>query len=342
MKKLEAMLVDHELSPFQPVNGQNLTFKNAALDATVGTQSTINDQPGTDHIDHEFFESLLKSEVINGPQSSSHPLDAVTSQPLPAQLDFPSSPRMPSHRSPLLPQDMQPPSTPIHSYPPGDHETIKDYRNGNIFPSSYLARIRGPVDSTFSNDNWGDEHYFSAPRPFRYLEDFRPNPHHKVDNHAIGKGLHGRAIAIPEQTIEDSLKSFEESLNKLGGGNSGALDPPLSFEEMKQRIQGCIAETEHLPLLPDLDRRVQRQKIIHSRRAMQGINAAAVVAPGIHPFRIGTAPFITQSLSSHRRVDKRRLHRNARAEQELREIIASRDGAGRTSAWPQPRKKTAK
>lgn len=308
VRELESLLQNGEVSSFSTTGGQDSVLPHIIAKSTASVeldllpvQPSAENPTATDQIDHGFFQSLLEpGELKQGSSSNMHEQGAAHTRPSPTQLDFSSSPAISSHESSLLLQEMQPSPMTFPVYPQSEYEAIRDYRTGRRFPNSYLDRIRRAVDPTISNDNWGDEHYFPESSCFRHIEDFRPDPHNRVDSHAISQGLNLAAMAVPLRTMEDSWKRFEESLGKRDSGESELELPPASFDEMTQRIQRCIAKSGGLPLPRDLEGRVQRQKISHSCRAMRGINAVALVAPDIHPFRIGTAPFVTNCLESNK------------------------------------------
>lgn len=216
VKQVKALLINTEPSS-PPVNGQTSASPRTAADTDASIepgvpfeQSRTGDQISTDGIDHDFFHRLLSSDVLNQPSPGPQPQCPAAPRLSPAQLDFPSSPTMPSYRSSLLPQEMQPPSTPTTLQPPSEYEIVRDYSTGNIFPNSYLDRIRDSVDSAFSNENWGDEHYFSGPSGFKHLEDFKPNPHHKADRQAVLQGLQLRAMAIPMGSMRTAGRASKD------------------------------------------------------------------------------------------------------------------------------------
>ena len=313
-KELDLLLIDAGLSLSSPVEGQNFVPTNNAAHTTSRVdfgappvQSQSVNEFAADPVDDEFFQNLLRSDALNQYSSDPRLQPAARSQSSLMQLDFPSFPTMPSDKSSLLPEKMQPPCPPIDLHPPNVYGNVRDYQTGHIFPNSYLDRIRAPVDPTFSNENWGDDYYFSDSCNFRYIEDFKPNPHQGVDREAIFQGLQLRAMSIPERTVEDSWTGFEASLKKLSNEDCKEKNPPTSVDEMERHLQRSILEAGRQPLPPDLEPAVQIQKIFHSRNAMQGINVATLLAPGINPFRVGTAPFVVESLYNDRRAATGRM-----------------------------------
>jgi hypothetical protein len=271
MKELEVLLAEFSHSP---VDGQELQSQHAATDGGASVdvvasceQSLANGQLKTDQWYYGFSEKLPMSGLPNQFSSCDNPQDTTDPQPSPVKRESSSSPTMPSYRSSLLPEEMQRPPTPIQPEPTPVYEIVKDYRCGKNLPDSYLARIRVQVDPDFSNDNWGDEHYFSGPRVFKHIDDYKPDPYYRSDRHAVNEGLKRQAIAIPERSLKDTWKSYREQLSKLSSERSRGEDSEVSFEEMQQRIQRGINESGRPALPPDLQRRVQQQKITVSQEA---------------------------------------------------------------------------
>ena len=218
------------------------------------------------------------------------------------QPHFVSSQFASSFTSSLLLQEFLPPPPVIRQHPLPNYETVTDYYTGKGFPNWYLNKIRGPVDSSFSNDKWGDEYYFPRQSHYTYIEDFKPNPYAQLDEEAMGKGLELRAETIPLRTKEESWKSCEESMNKTGLNADEEESKPLMFQEMQKRIQARIKEFQAPPLPRDLEPDVQQEKIMHSKIAMQGMKPGTLAQPGVHPLRIATAPFIARKAGNEKRV----------------------------------------
>jgi hypothetical protein len=283
VKELEVLLA--ELS-YSPVDGQDLQSQHAVTDGAADVdvvasceRSLANDQLKSDQWYYGFSENLPLSGLPNQFSSCDNPQDTTDPQPAPVERESSSSPAMPSYRSSLLPQEMQRPPTPIQPEPAPEYEIVKDYRCGKNLPDSYLARIRVQVDPDFSNDNWGDEHYFSGPRIFKHIDDYKPDPYYRSDRHAVNEGLKRRATAIPERSLEDTWKSYREKLSRLGSERSRGEDSEVSVEEMQQHIQRGINANGRPALPPDLQPRVQQQKITVSQEAMQGTNLATLFGP---------------------------------------------------------------
>lgn len=324
VKELRALLKNVEVTPPSPVNEQKVDERPSAtippakvnLEASPPHSRTKGSVSPAQN-EHGLFQNLLNSDVLNEPSSSPNPQDTAPPQIPPTEADFSSSPLEPSHRSSLLQEEMQPPLTPTQTEPPREYEPTRHYETGNMFPTSYLSRVRHPVDSTFSNDHWGDAYYFSDPCTFKHTEDFRPDHYHRTDHHAVIRGLKERARTIPERSEEESWKSFDALLRKLGGEKIGRKDPAMALTEMKQRIQRRINETGILPGPRDLDPTVQEQTTYHSRRAMQGTNAAALIAPGTPPPRAEAASSVRKRLSGNERVVGKESDGNSESQQSL-------------------------
>lgn len=307
VKQLGASRHSYELSrSLLPVTGRNFATQDVVTDGSADvdlgehlTNPTTNEQLATDQIDHEFFESLLRSDLLNQTTSDTSSEDASASAALEVRLDLPFSPILPPYRSSLMSQETQPTPSRATKNLPVKYEVVRDYNTGRILHDSYLARLREAVDPAFSNDDWGDAYYFPGSSRFKPIGDHRINPCRGADSHAIMKGLKCRAMAIPERTVEESWKSFGDMHEQLGRTDNEAEDHLISFEVMKQGIQPCIREDQYLPLPLDLEPAAQRQKIIHGCRAMQAINAATLCGPGIEPFQVGAMPFVAKGHRSH-------------------------------------------
>jgi hypothetical protein len=329
VREVEPVLENARPSSSPPVDWEKLALPNVETSAIADTSASIeldpslaklatqkqertNGELATGRTDHEFTESVLNSKVLNELQYSE---TAATTPSSELQLDFRFSPARQAYRSSLLPEETQPTETTISLHPHPQSETIKDYYSGEVFPSRYLARIRGQVDPNFSNENWGDEYYFSDSYRFWYIEDYRANPNKRFDCHATQRGLELRARKIPERTGKESWKSFEESIIRVASDEGNEKAKTLTFEEMQQRIQQQIQEIKPQPLFRDLQPNVQQQKINHSRKAIQGTNFENLVAPGVHPFRFRTSSFVKRRLSCNGRIEKGRFDRNAQLQQ---------------------------
>jgi hypothetical protein len=323
VREVEPVFETARPSSSPPVDWEKLALPNFETSAIADTSASIeldpsfaklatekqeptNGELATGKTDHEIIESVNELQYSE---------TAATTPSSELQLDFRFSPARQPYRSSLFPEEMQPPETIIPLHPHPQSETIKDYYSGEVFPNCYLARIRGQVDPNFSNENWGDEYYFSDSHRFWYNEDYRANPNKPFDCHATQRGLELRARKIPERTGKASWKSFEESIIRVASDEGNEKAKTLTFEEMQQRIQQQIQEIKPQLLLRDLQPNVQQQKINHSRKAMQGINVENLVAPGVHPFRVCTSPFIKRRLSCNGRIEKGRFDWNAQLQQ---------------------------
>jgi hypothetical protein len=357
MQDLEAVLKNAELSAWSHTGGQDSTLSNSAAGATADVttsldpdlalvqqptdcQVTTEDQLAADENNEVSFESLLYSEVMSQPTVSHHPEGVIAPQASEGQVGIHSFPTKPSCKSHPVSQAMHSPPKPTPSRPIASHEIIRDYQKGWLLPNSYLTKLRRQVDATFSNDHWGDEHYFSSESsPFRYFEDYRRDPHQKSDDRALDLGLKLCAARIPQRTVRGSWKSFEETITGLDPDIMGsteeeddeAVTPTL--EEMQRRIQARIEATQPVSIPHDLEPEVQQQKIFINLKAMQIPDFAMLVAPGTHPCRVAIPPPISRSGDSGWKLRTQMLALRARLQQRVKEIGTIRDGKLKASAW---------
>jgi hypothetical protein len=242
--------------------------------------------------------------MLNQLSPISQPQRPASQKSSSAQLDFTFSPRLPSYIPALLPQQMQPPSTPATSYPPSEYEIIRDYKTGSAFPNRYLNRLRDSVDPTFSNHNWGDEYYFSDATPFTYIEDTISKPHLPAYTPALHWGLKRRADAVPLRPEDDMWKSYQRTMDRLVRGDGERKHPSPSLQEMEQNTRSSPIHTErHRPLPLNLEPSVQAQEMMDFPGPTQGMQWPSLIAPAPHPFRIGTALLAISSTRSEMAAD---------------------------------------
>ena len=285
MRQLDAGLKSAELS-WAEEDEQNSALAEAASEkADTSKSDSVLAQPGTpgrlvvvdqlaaSHFDEAFFEDMMCSESLGLSRVSHHLEVSAASQD---EVGLPSPTSSPSTSS-SEPEEMSSPTPFSSSLPPACCENIVDYRDGQPLPNSYVTSLRRQVDEDFTNDNWGDEHYFGDPAPFRYHEDITPDSIEKI-NKAINKGLKCLAARIPEQSRQKSWRKFELSLDKPGIDDRTEDEESRMFEEMLKRIQARISLTDSLSLPLELEQRVQDQNILHSLNPMQGVHPASRVA----------------------------------------------------------------
>lgn len=249
--------------------------------------SVSEDELTPEPTEHDFFKSLLDWDMLNELSPSPRPSSPATSQQLEVQVDFSDSPHLPLYVLPPVKQDTQQRRNGIRSHISPNYEKVTDYRNGKALPKEYLTHIRGKVDTTLSNDNWGDQFYFANSLQFKYIEDFRPDPHTQSDNHALLLGLKLSAAKIPERSPDDGWESFDRVIGKLGrdGGKQEFQQQeiqhlPLTFVEMSRRIHAEAKETVTLnDTIPSDPRpQIQQQKTMHSVKSTHGVDKKLVAS----------------------------------------------------------------
>jgi hypothetical protein len=297
--------------------------------ATVGDSSDdteglierprTSDQTAKDEIDHDLFQNLLDSDMLDQHSPVSQPQFPLSAGSSPVQLDSAFSHRLPSYIPALLPQQMQPPSTPITSHPSPGYGTIKDYRTGVAFPNRYLDQIRDSVDPNFSNENWGDEYYFGDATPFTYIEDVDSNPHLQTEKEPLHWGMQVRAMAIPWRPEEDIWKSLERAMDRLSGGNG---ERKLSFPSQQGKRRGIQPITtrnkRHRPSRLDLESRAQAPEQLNFPKPRRVIEWPPLVAPGPPPLPIGTLPLAESATKSEMEVCVERSDVATRGDASLR------------------------
>ena len=262
-------------------------------------RSRTGEQTATDEIDHDLFQDLLSSDMLEQHPPISPPQFPSSVRSSPVQLDSTFAHGLPSYIPALLPQQMQPPSSPITSHPPFENGTIRDYRTGFAFPNSYLNRLRDSVDPTFSNENWGDNYYFSDASPFTYIEDLKSNPHLQTEKEPLRWGLQVQAMDIPWRPEEDIWKSLQRTMDRLSGGIGERELPSSSQQKKDQEIRPTTSHTERRrpsPLDPEIS--AQAPEPMNFPRPTQGIEWPPLVAPGPLPIRIGTLPLAESATTS--------------------------------------------
>ncbi|ERF74755.1 hypothetical protein EPUS_04924 [Endocarpon pusillum Z07020] len=287
-------LIDEQISTsaHTPVNG------NASIDLGVlHAQSSTKDQWAADQLDEKYLE-LLDPYMLSQHPSDCCPQDSAPIQPLSTKLDVSSSSTNPLQTSPLLTEEMQPLSIQAARHPPTQYEVVRNYWSGEMLSNSYLDRIRGAVDPAFSNDNWGDEYYFTDSVGFKGLKDIKPNSDHKIDDVATLEGLQLRATAIPHRTVEESWNSYYATVDRVANGDRKGKVQFSSFEGAWQGTRQPTMLMDGQSLHGGLQHGIQAQKGTRCRNLMQGIRPAMPVAPSIHSVQFGTAPFIPRSIDS--------------------------------------------
>lgn len=347
LRDLDDVLRNADLSAWSPEDAQKVALPNTAdglipcatasrnIDLALAhpptdDQMKSNDSPASEPVDQISFERLFCSETTSQPSTNYHAESDRIPQTSKGQADI----HLPLNKPSPISQEMPSlPNTPPH--PIASQEIIRDYKNGRLFPSSYLTEIRRQVDADFSNDNWGDSHYLSDAYPFRYFEDFRSDPHKKRDDRAIHQGLKLQAARIPEQTIEESWKRFEDSFthpelnDSLEAAGTETETGTVTLEQMQQRIQTHIESNRPTSLHRDLEPIVQQQKIFHSLQAMRGLDPPiTLITSETHPFRIAmprTSPWREESARAWR---ERRASLSARLQQRLEKVGGMAMGMG--------------
>lgn len=162
------------------------------------------------------------------------------------QLDFPFSPPAPIFGSSPLTKDVLASSVPTRSQASHTDQIIRDPLFGQRLPESFVAALRRQVDPTFSNPNWGDEHYFADSNYFRDITDLEQSPHQESDDRAILEGLKMQARMIPMRKTLHSGRCMKESVGSQRNQNGEqdakrSLLPPA--EEMERRGREQIRAT---------------------------------------------------------------------------------------------------
>ena len=303
-KQLTNVLYMPDLTLFPLIDEQASTSAHTAVDGNASidlgvlhAQSSTKDQSAADQLDEKFLE-LLDPYMLNQHPSVCCPQDSAPIQPLSTKLDVSFSSTNPLQTSSLLTEKMQPLSIQTARHPPTKYEVVRNYWTGKMFSNGYLDRIRGAVDPAFSNDNWGDEYYFSGSVGFKRLEDIKPNSDHKIDDIATLEGLQLRAKAIPHRTVEESWNSYYATVDRVADGDRKEKVQLLSFEGTRQGIRRPTMLMDDQSLPGEFQHGIQAQKGTRRRSMMQGIRPAMPVAPSIHSVQFGTAPFIPRSIES--------------------------------------------
>ncbi|KAF7507168.1 hypothetical protein GJ744_010850 [Endocarpon pusillum] len=291
-----------DLSLFPLIDEQISTSAHTAVDGSASidlgvlhAQSSTKDQWAGDQLDEKFLEPYMLSQH----PSDSCPQDSAPIQPLSTKLDVSSSSTNPLQTSSLLTEETQPLSIQAARHPPTQYEVVRNYGSGEMLSNSYLDRIRGAVDPAFSNDNWGDEYYFSGSVGFKGLKDIKPpNSHPKIDDIDILEGLQLRAKAIPHRTVEESWNSYYTIVDRVANEDRKGKVQLSSFKGARQGIRRPTMLMDGQSLHGGLPHGIQAQKGTRYRNMMQGVRPAMPVAPSIHSVQFGTAPFIPGSIDS--------------------------------------------
>ncbi len=303
-KRLTSVLYLPDLSLFPLVDEQDSASVHTAADASTSidpgglhTQPLTNDPPAADQLDEKFLK-LLDPEMLNQHPSGHFPQDSAPSQALSIEIDASFSSTSPLPASQLLPEEIQAPPIRVSQHPATGYEAVKNYWSGKMFSNGYLDEIRGTVDPAFSNDNWGDEYYFSDLVGFKHLEDFEPDSGQRVNDLATLEGLRLRAKAIPHRTAKESWNSYYATMNRVAGGDRKGKAQLLSLEETGQGMRRSTMLTDSPSFPQGLQHGVQTQKGIDYCNVMHGIPSVLPVVPGTHPTRIGTASFTPRNIDN--------------------------------------------
>jgi hypothetical protein len=287
----------------QPLSGR-ASGRGSVLSCTAATagdssgdtggliaRANTSDQTATDEIAHGLFQDLLNSDMMEQHPPVSQPQFPSSVRPSPVPLDSTFAHGLPPYIPALLPQQMQPPSTPITSHPASEYVTIRDYRTGVLFPNSYLNLIRESVDPTFSHENWGDNYYFADASPLMYIEDVGSNPNLQTEKEPLHWGLQVQAMAIPWRPEEDIWKSLERTMDRLSGGNGKRERPTPSRQEKGQDLRPLTARTERRQP-PPLHHQpsTQEPEQMHLPKTTHGFEWPPLVAPGPLSLPIGIPP----------------------------------------------------
>ncbi len=288
-KQLTSVMYMPDLSLFPLKDEQYSASTRTTADARTSvdprglhTQSFTNNQPAADQLDENFLK-LLDPDMLNQHPSDPCPQDSAPSQALSVEIDVSFSSTGPLPASQLLPEEMQPPPIQISRHPPIEYEAIKNYWSGKKFSNNYLDEIRGAVDPAFSNENWGDEYYFSGLIGFKHLEDFKHDSEQRVNDIATLEGLQLRANAIPHRTAKESWNSYYATMSRLAGGDRKDKGQILSSEGKGRGIRRPIMLTDS----PSFQHAL-----------MQSIPPVTPVASGSHAVRCGTAPVTPRKIDS--------------------------------------------